>query len=115
MTFPFISGFSSIVLIAPATNFHSHTHAPRPASQIARPAPIEAMRGRDSFPSIWNAIINQYITADSTSAIHKIVTVRKKFVISFFFPITSIALFARIHCPIATQSHERPTANPGPI
>ncbi len=54
------------------------------------------------------------MAADSTSAIPKIVTVRKKDIIFSLFPIISIAFSARIPSPIATPKPAKPIAIPIP-
>ena len=52
------------------------------------------------------------MTADSTSATQSIVYTIIVLVIRGDFPMSSIAVPQRAHCPIATQAPARPTASP---
>jgi hypothetical protein len=54
---PFISGDLFIESIAPFISNHSPTQAPRPANQIANPAPSAAALAH-SNAKIWKATIN---------------------------------------------------------
>jgi len=113
-SFHFIFGFLLIADIAQATSIHSHTQAQSHASQIASHEPIDAISD-NSLPKTSNATTSQYIAADSTSAIPKIVTVKKNQIIDSCFDITSIDFSANIHSQILTHNQASQTANHIPI
>jgi hypothetical protein len=114
MILPLISGDLFIESIAPFISNHSPTQAPRPANQIAKPAPIAAALAQ-SNAKIWNATINAYIAADSINATQRIDTVRKKEIILGFCPITSRDFSDIYHLQIATHNQANQIANHAPI
>jgi len=111
MIFDLISGFLSIASIAQETTIHSQTQTHNHASQIDNQAQIAANHPMVSDHKSWNAIINQYIAADSTRAIQRIVIVKKNPVIFGFFHIFSSDFQAKIHSQIQTHNHASQTAN----
>ena len=110
--FHFIAGFFCIALIVPDTSIHSQIHTHNHANHTANHAQIEPLnKTAGSSHIICSAIINQYIAADSVSAIHNIVTIRN---VELDFESSHIAfsdLLAINHSQIHTHNHANHTAN----
>jgi len=112
--FPFISGALFIADIAHLISIPSQSHTPSHVKPIARPAPSDAARVSHVAHRILNEIINAYIAADSTKAVHSIETVRKSFIILGLRPITISDFSDKNHLQIATHTQARPIARPAP-
>jgi hypothetical protein len=89
----------------------SHTHAHKAAKPIDNHAHNQTTQIIASLEIIVKATTKPYIAADSTNAIHKIVTVKKNIDKLGLLPITIIDFLDIIHSPIPTHNQANQIAN----
>ena len=94
---------------------HSQILTQNHANQIANHAQILAHKLNHSVPNILKETIKPYIAADSTNAIHNIVTVNRYQIAFSFFAIISSDFSATNHSQILIHNQVNQIANHIPI